>query len=151
MSKRGKKLKTEIGTFLRQYARKAQRGVEPNDRKYDEDIERIIKKMKPEELSTLMSEDIDGNELNSDESKDLIRTAQQYADEILRGEITPYEGGRKIWTECQIELELGDHRLDPFVYWSSEYEETSNQERQLLCEKSLREAATMLLEKGSAL
>jgi hypothetical protein len=36
MSKRGKKLKTEIGTFLRQYARKAQRGVEPNDRRYDE-------------------------------------------------------------------------------------------------------------------
>ena len=37
----------------------AQRGVEPNDRTYDEDIERIIKYLKPEELSRLMSEDDD--------------------------------------------------------------------------------------------
>jgi len=57
MSKRGKKFKTELGTFLRQYGRKAQKGVEPNDRKYDEGIERIIKQMKPEEFSRLMSED----------------------------------------------------------------------------------------------
>ncbi len=50
MSKRGKKLKTEIGTFLRQYARKAQRGVEPNDRRYDEDTPLFIGQVSTKKL-----------------------------------------------------------------------------------------------------
>lgn len=40
--------------FARQYARKAQRGRDPNDRQYDRDIELQVKRMKPEELNRLL-------------------------------------------------------------------------------------------------
>lgn len=45
----------EIGTFLRKYGRKAQRGQEPNDRDYDRAIERYIRKLKPEDLDVLIN------------------------------------------------------------------------------------------------
>lgn len=54
MSNRGKRLQSEMGAFLKQYARKAQRGVEPNDRRYDRDMENKIKSMAPEDISKLM-------------------------------------------------------------------------------------------------
>ena len=40
--------------FAQQYARKAQKGVEPNDRQYEREIEESIKSMKPEELDRLL-------------------------------------------------------------------------------------------------
>lgn len=40
--------------FAKQYARKAQRGRDPNDRQYDRDIELQVKRMKPEELNRLL-------------------------------------------------------------------------------------------------
>jgi hypothetical protein len=55
MSKRKKKLQAEIGVFLKQYARKAHAGHDPNDRQYDRHIEAMIKRMKPEELDELMN------------------------------------------------------------------------------------------------
>ena len=54
MSNRGKRIQKEIGNFLKSYQRKAQRGVEPNDRQYDRDMERKLKSMDPEALSELM-------------------------------------------------------------------------------------------------
>ena len=54
MSKRKKKLQAEIGAFLKQYARKAHAGHDPNDRPYDRRIEAMVKRMKPEELDELM-------------------------------------------------------------------------------------------------
>lgn len=84
-------------------------------------------------------------------SDQLIQTAKQYAVEIIRGVITPYEGGLLIWKECQLKLENGDHRLDPFVYWSSEFEDTSDKERLALCEHALRVAADSLISRGTAL
>jgi len=45
----------------------------------------------------------------------------------------------------------GDHCLDPFVYWSSEYQDTSDIERRTLCEKAIRVAAEALIQRGSAL
>jgi hypothetical protein len=54
MSKRKKKLQAEIGTFLKQYGRKAHAGHDPNDRSYDRAVEALIKRMKPEELDELM-------------------------------------------------------------------------------------------------
>lgn len=54
MSKRKKKLQADIGAFLKQYARKAHAGHDPNDRHYDRRIEAMIKRMKPEELDELM-------------------------------------------------------------------------------------------------
>lgn len=58
---RKKWMRANIGTFLQQYQRKAQRGVEPNDRHYDRDFEAKLKRMKPEELSHLMNEDDDSD------------------------------------------------------------------------------------------
>jgi len=52
-------MRANIGTFLQQYQRKAQRGVEPNDRHYDRDFVEKLKRMKPEELSRLMNEEDD--------------------------------------------------------------------------------------------
>jgi len=52
--KRKRMLESKIGAFQRKYSRKAQKGVEPNDRKYDKKFEKIVKRMKPEELSELL-------------------------------------------------------------------------------------------------
>jgi hypothetical protein len=40
--------------FAKQYARKAQKGVEPNDRRYDREIEAGLCRMSPEELDSLL-------------------------------------------------------------------------------------------------
>jgi len=40
--------------FRREYARKAQRHREPNDRQYDRKMEDRVKRMDPEELSELL-------------------------------------------------------------------------------------------------
>ena len=40
--------------FAEQYARKAQRGKEPNDRKYARKVEKIVKRMDPEQLDSLL-------------------------------------------------------------------------------------------------
>jgi hypothetical protein len=48
-----------LKTFVQQYARKAQRGAEPNDRRYDREVERAIKQLKPEELDRLLRDDED--------------------------------------------------------------------------------------------
>lgn len=47
-------LQRNIGAFLRQYTRKAQRGVEPNDRRYSRDMERELKQLSPEELNDVL-------------------------------------------------------------------------------------------------
>ena len=53
-SKRTKKLEGEIGTFIKQYQRKAQARWDPNDRRYDRKLEEKIKHMSPEELNELL-------------------------------------------------------------------------------------------------
>ena len=88
---------------------------------------------------------------SSGESNQNIEEAQRHAEEILSGAVTPYEGARRIWKDCQRKLEDGDHRLDPFVYWASEYEDTTSKRRRALCDKALRNAATLLVQRGSAL
>lgn len=80
----------------------------------------------------------------------VIRIAQQIAEEIVAGSISPYDGGRRIWKECQLRLTPGDHRLDPFVYWASEYEETLEPDRRALCDKAIRVSAEDLVKNGSA-
>ena len=52
-------IRDNLCTFLQQYQRKAQRGVEPNDRHYDRNLEAKLKRMKPEDLGRLMSVDDD--------------------------------------------------------------------------------------------
>jgi hypothetical protein len=84
-------------------------------------------------------------------SAKLIQVAKNIAEEILAGSVSPYDGGYRIWKECQLVLKPGDHRLDPFVYWSSEYEDTSDAERRALCDKAIRLAAEALVQRDSAL
>jgi len=60
VSKRGKKLREELALFLKQYARKAQgHGWDPNDRRYDRKIQEMIRRMRPEEFESLLSDEDD--------------------------------------------------------------------------------------------
>lgn len=57
-SPRRKQLLAEkLGSFVQEYARKAQKGVEPNDRKYSSEVEALVKHLASEELSELLSGD----------------------------------------------------------------------------------------------
>jgi hypothetical protein len=49
----------QLATIVRQYARKAQRGVEPNDRRYDRSVEAAMNRMSADELDRLLREDED--------------------------------------------------------------------------------------------
>lgn len=46
----------EIQLFVKQYARPAQKGGEPNDRRYRRKVEHQVKRMRPEELDELRRE-----------------------------------------------------------------------------------------------
>jgi hypothetical protein len=46
-----------VGLFVQLYGRKAQRGMEPNDRRYSRDVEKALKQLKPDELDSLMRDD----------------------------------------------------------------------------------------------
>jgi len=43
--------------FIQQYGRRAHRGVEPNDRRYQREMEGAVKRMKPEDLDEILRED----------------------------------------------------------------------------------------------
>jgi hypothetical protein len=58
-------LNAEIGTFLKQYARKAHAGHEPNDRSYSRKIERVVKRMRPEDLDALIQGPEDENKTDT--------------------------------------------------------------------------------------
>jgi hypothetical protein len=46
-----------VSVFMQRYGRKAQRGVEPNDRRYNRDLERALKQLKSEVLDSLLRDD----------------------------------------------------------------------------------------------
>ncbi|WP_322032271.1 hypothetical protein [Paraburkholderia sp. J76] len=57
VSKRDR-LAGELGCFVQKYARKARPGgLDPNDRKYDHKIEKAMRRLRPDELSDLLSGD----------------------------------------------------------------------------------------------
>ncbi len=47
----------KVNRFMQDYGRQSQKRVEPNDRKYDRDIESEGKRLKPEDLDSLMRDD----------------------------------------------------------------------------------------------
>ena len=47
----------ELRALIENYGRKAQKGVEPNDRRYDKELLKSIERMKPENLDRLLRED----------------------------------------------------------------------------------------------
>lgn len=56
MRKSKKKLQADIGVFIQKYKRKWSSAF-PNDRDYDRKVEEKIKRMKPEELYSLICDD----------------------------------------------------------------------------------------------
>ena len=46
-----------IGKFIQQYKRKSTKSFDPNDRSYDRKLEKIVKKMNPEELSQIINDE----------------------------------------------------------------------------------------------
>jgi hypothetical protein len=59
MSRRTNRLAAQLSSFVRQYGRKAQRGVEPNDRQYSREAEEAMKRLSPEELSAVLNSEVD--------------------------------------------------------------------------------------------
>jgi hypothetical protein len=57
-----KTLASRIDEFLRLYGRRAQRGEEPNDRRYDRKIEAQLSRMKPIDVSALITGGDDSDE-----------------------------------------------------------------------------------------
>jgi uncharacterized protein (TIGR02996 family) len=51
-------LEAEATLFLSKYGRKSQPGGDPNDRTYDREVEKRVKRMKPEELDELLRGDL---------------------------------------------------------------------------------------------
>ena len=47
----------ELGCFVRRYLRKAQKQRDPNDRRYDKRVEKAMQRMRPEDLSELLTGD----------------------------------------------------------------------------------------------
>ena len=56
VAKRKNELEAKVARFLQQYGRKAQKGQEPNDRRFDRKVQGMIKRMKPDELDRLLRE-----------------------------------------------------------------------------------------------
>lgn len=55
-SKRDRKI-AEIDLFLKQVARPARKGHDPNDRHYDHKLERKLRKMDPRDLDALLNDE----------------------------------------------------------------------------------------------
>ena len=47
----------EMASFVQEYARKARKGLDANDRRHDRSIQARIRRMPPEELDLLLRED----------------------------------------------------------------------------------------------
>lgn len=54
MGGRKERLQGRVGAFMRQYARRRQRGRDPNDRGYDREVEAQVKRLGPLELEELL-------------------------------------------------------------------------------------------------
>ena len=54
-SKRNKKYESRISGFMKQYMRKRQPGWDSNDRSYDRNLEKKIKRMNPFELDQFLN------------------------------------------------------------------------------------------------
>lgn len=51
------KRKLDLSLFIKQYKRKAGKGIDPNDRQYDRKVQKRIKKMKAEEVDKLLRDE----------------------------------------------------------------------------------------------
>lgn len=67
------RLAAELGRFVQQYARKAHKNWDPNDRSYDRKLEQKMKRLTPEDLSELLS---------GDDIEPLVRTSLAKEDNL---------------------------------------------------------------------
>jgi len=129
MSKKGKNLQSDIGTFLKQYQRKAHAGWDPNDRGYDRDIEKKIKSMSPEELSELMAEELECEVPREIEDRwfagDAIQGIAFYLNDSVSVSIGPHAGKAgsvisllRLTPEPEYLIELGSGLGDIKVFQS---------------------------------
>jgi hypothetical protein len=58
-------LAARLAVFTRKYGRKAQRSKEPNDRQYDRDLEKLVKRMDPMDLDALLHGEIEDTSASS--------------------------------------------------------------------------------------
>jgi hypothetical protein len=59
MSARTNRLAAQLGRFIQQYRKKAQRSAEPNDRSYSRKAELEMKRLPPDALSEVLSGETD--------------------------------------------------------------------------------------------
>jgi hypothetical protein len=64
---RKNQLASKMGAFLQQYRRKAQKGQESNDRRYDRNIEQTLRRLKPGDLDALLNGDEEDERLNAEQ------------------------------------------------------------------------------------
>lgn len=59
MSRRTNRLAAQLASFVKQYGRKAQRGSDPNDRRYSREAEEAMRRLPAEELSAVLNSEVD--------------------------------------------------------------------------------------------
>ena len=73
----------------------------------------------------------------------VLLLARELAAQVLRGELSPYQGAKKIWWLTREADEVG-HELDPFIYAASEWEDRP--EDRPLFERAIMEEAKALVD-----
>ena len=79
---------------------------------------------------------------------ELKALARTYAGRIVSGEVSPAAGARAIWTDVFYHLAMGDHSVDPFVYWADAVEDADTDERRQFCENAIRRIAAEYLDRA---
>ena len=80
----------------------------------------------------------------------LKAVARTHATRIVSGDVSPAVGARSIWTDVFYHLELGDHCVDPFVYWADAIDDADTEERRLFCESAIVRMAVQFLRDNPA-
>ena len=78
----------------------------------------------------------------------VLRLAREAAEQILRGELSPYGGSKRIWELTLLVSGEVIAELDPFIYAASEWEERPADRR--FFEGSIMKAAEELVRAASA-
>ena|SRR5450432_3410001 len=73
----------------------------------------------------------------------VLRLARLAAEQILQGELTPYQGSKRIWELTLLDPEEVIAELDPFIYAASEWEERPKDRK--FFERSIMETAKELV------
>jgi hypothetical protein len=59
VKRRQQRLQADLARFVQKYARKKPRKGEPNDRKYSHDVQRMVRRISPQDFDHLLHDDAD--------------------------------------------------------------------------------------------